>query len=115
MVYLGAGRVDEATSLLEKKKKLEKKQALPWQVANAKSLLGGALLGQKKHADAEPLLLAGYEGLRKDEKAMPPEARGNLTNARQRLVNLYDGLGKKDEAAKYRKELETRKSKQETP
>ena len=39
---------------------------------NTKSLLGGALLGQKKFAEAEPLLLAGYEGLKLREKTIPP-------------------------------------------
>ncbi len=27
-------------------------------------MLGGALLGQKKYAEAEPLLLKGYEGMK---------------------------------------------------
>jgi hypothetical protein len=33
-----------------------------WQTHNTKSMLGGARLGQKKYADTEPLLVAGYEG-----------------------------------------------------
>jgi hypothetical protein len=68
-------------------------------------MLGGALLGQKKHADAEPLLLAGYDGLKKDEKAIPPQGRDDIPKALQRLVELYDDTGKKDEAARWRKEL----------
>jgi hypothetical protein len=44
-----------------------------WSSFNTKSLLGGALLGQKKYADAEPLLLAGYEGLKQREKTIPPQ------------------------------------------
>ena len=31
------------------------------------------------YAAAEPLLLAGYEGLKRREARMPPEARGRLT------------------------------------
>jgi DNA-binding SARP family transcriptional activator len=89
-----------------REKLLGKRQALPWQVANVKSMLGGALLGQKRHADAEPLLLAGYDGLVKDEKAFPPQARDNLTKALQRLVELYEATGNKDEAARWRKELD---------
>ena len=38
---------------------------------NAKTLLGGSLLGQKKYPDAEPLLLAGYEGIRERETSYP--------------------------------------------
>jgi hypothetical protein len=56
-------------------------------------------------ADAEALLLAGYEGLKKDEKAIPPQGKVFITNSLQRLVELYDDTGKKDEAARRRKEL----------
>jgi hypothetical protein len=110
----------EAEALLReclglREKLLAKKQALPWQVGNVKSLLGGALLGLKKYAEAEPLLLAGYDGLKKDEKAIPPQGKDNLSRALERLVSLYDALGKKDEAARWRKELEARKAKPEKP
>jgi serine/threonine protein kinase len=77
----------------------------PWQIANAQSLLGGALLGQKKLPEAEPLLLAGALGLTKDEKAIPPQARRNIAEAMQRLVELYEATGKADEAAQWRKRL----------
>ena len=40
----------------------EKTQPDVWPTFNTQSLLGGALLGQKKYADAEPLLLAGLRG-----------------------------------------------------
>jgi eukaryotic-like serine/threonine-protein kinase len=80
----------------------------PWQVANAKSLLGGALLGQKKYADAEPLLLAGAEELQKEAKAIPPQGMGNIAEAIGRLVELYEATGNTDEAAKWRKQMESR-------
>jgi eukaryotic-like serine/threonine-protein kinase len=41
----------------------EKKEPEDWRTFNTQSMLGGALLGQKKYADAEPLLLKGYEGM----------------------------------------------------
>src|SRR5262249_30862031 len=34
-----------------------------WLRSESQGLLGGALAGRKRYADAEPLLLAGYEGL----------------------------------------------------
>jgi tetratricopeptide (TPR) repeat protein len=77
---------------------------------NARSLLGGALLGQKRYGDAEPLLLQGHAGLKECAVKIPPESRsweqGRLTTAVERLVQLYDAWGKPDEAAKWRKELE---------
>ncbi len=35
-----------------------------WTTYNTQSLLGGALLGQDRFAEAEPLLLTGYEGMK---------------------------------------------------
>ena len=48
-------------------------------------MLGGALLGQKKYAEAEPLLLAGYEGMKQREAKIPPEGKVRLTEALERL------------------------------
>jgi serine/threonine protein kinase len=80
-----------------------------WTTFNTKSMLGGALLGQKKYADAEPLLLAGYEGMKQREKTIPPQGNTRIPEAIERLVQLYEATGKKEAAAKWRKELEARK------
>jgi hypothetical protein len=93
-------------SLAIREKLLAKGQARLWQVANGQSMLGGSLLGQKKLAEAEPLLRAGYEGLWKDRMALPPRGRrDNVARAVQRLVDLYEATGNKDEAAKWRQKL----------
>jgi len=81
-----------------------------WNTSNAKSMLGAALLGQKKYADAEPLLVAGYEGLKRTEKTMPPGAKTRINEALTRLVHLYEATGKKEEAVKWQKELEARQT-----
>jgi tetratricopeptide (TPR) repeat protein len=81
-----------------------------WTTFNAKSMLGGALLGQKKYADAASLLLAGYQGLKRLESTSPPDAKMRCSQALTRLVQLYEATGKKEEAAKWRKELEARKA-----
>jgi eukaryotic-like serine/threonine-protein kinase len=83
-----------------------------WMTFNLQSQLGGALLGQKKYVDAEPLLLAGYEGMKKQAAKIPPPGKVRLTEAVERLVQLYEATGKKDEAAKWRKELEASKAAQ---
>jgi eukaryotic-like serine/threonine-protein kinase len=88
----------------------EKTQVDDWATFNTKSLLGGALLGQKKFAEAEPLLVQGYEGMKQREKTIPAQGKIRLTEALQRLVHLYEALGKKDEAARWRKELDTTKA-----
>ena len=71
----------------------EKTQPDAWTTFNTKSMLGGALLGQKKYADAEPLLLAGYEGMKKQEAKIPPPGKIRLTEAVERLVQLYEATG----------------------
>jgi serine/threonine protein kinase len=83
----------------------ESAQPDAWTTFNADALLGGALLGQKKYAEAEPLLLKGYEGMKQRESQIPKEAKGNLAEAAERLVALYDAWGKPAEAAKWRQEL----------
>src|SRR5437899_1032219 len=45
----------------------EEKLPNDWSTFVARSLLGACLLGQKKYAEAEPLLLSGYEGMRERE------------------------------------------------
>jgi tetratricopeptide (TPR) repeat protein len=77
-----------------------------WLTFRCQSRLGGALLGLKKYTDAEPLLRAGYEGLRKQEAKLPPEGKAGLTEAVERLVQLYEATDKRDDAAKWRQERE---------
>ncbi len=55
------------------------------------------------------MLLAGYEGMKQREAKIPPRAKVRLTEALERLVQVYAALEKKDEATKWRKELEARK------
>ena len=73
-----------------------------WTTFNTRSMLGGALLGQKKYADAEPLLLEGYRGMKEREDKIPPVGKVRLPEAADRLVELYTAVGKPDEAARWR-------------
>jgi tetratricopeptide (TPR) repeat protein len=82
-----------------------KADADAWTTFSAQSLLGEALAGQKKYAEAEPLLLKGYEGMKVRQAKMPENSRATrLTEAAAALASLYDALDKKDEAAKWRTE-----------
>jgi len=74
-----------------------------WTSFNTQSLLGRALLGQKKYTDAEPLLLKGYEGMKAGEKSIPDGVRvERMTAALDALVKLYEATDKPDEVKKYR-------------
>jgi tetratricopeptide (TPR) repeat protein len=89
-----------------------------WRTFDARSMLGGSLLGQKKYAEAEPLLLSGYEGLKQHEDKIdlrylsprfwpfPATSKPWLKEAAQRLVLLYEATGQPDQADKWKKTLE---------
>ena len=78
------------------------KQPDDWTTFNTRSMLGGSLLGQKQYAEAEPLLLEGYQGMKQREQHIPKPGKPRLSEALDRLIELYDAWGKKDEAAKWR-------------
>jgi len=39
-------------------------------------MLGGSLLGQKRYAEAEPLLLSGYEGMKQRQRSLMHKPEG---------------------------------------
>lgn len=116
LAYLAGKKADFAEPLLRDCLAVrQKNQPDDWTTFNTKSLLGGAVLGQQKYADAEPLLVAGYEGMKKREAKIPAPSKIRLTEALQRLVQLYDAWGKKDQADKWRKELAAAKAREKQP
>ncbi|MBL8823008.1 MAG: serine/threonine protein kinase [Planctomycetia bacterium] len=84
----------------------EKKEPDIWTTFNTQSMLGGALLGQKKYSDAEALLLKGYEGLKLRNKNIPKNAQSRVSEALDRLIQLYSETNKPEEATKWKKEKE---------
>ena len=84
-----------------------REQKIPntWQAANAKALVGIALAGQKRDAEAEPLLTAGYDGLKAHRKDIPPQGAENLPRAGRALALLYERTGRAEKAATIRAEL----------
>ncbi len=92
----------------------EKEQPNDWATFHTGSLLGGALLGQQKYNDAEPLLRQGYEAMKQRQKTSPPQSKARLIEAGERLVRLYEATNKQDEAATWRKDLEAIKSAEDT-
>jgi len=77
-----------------------------WTTFNTRSMLGGILLAQNKLADAEPLLLAGYRGMKAREANIPPSGAMRIPESLERLVRLYEATGNATEAAAWRSELE---------
>jgi tetratricopeptide (TPR) repeat protein len=83
----------------------EQTQADVWNTFNTRSMLGGALLGQKRYAEAEPLLASGYDGMKRRAATIPLAGRNRLTEALKRLVLLYESWDKPQEAARCRATL----------
>jgi tetratricopeptide (TPR) repeat protein len=69
------------------------------------NLLGGSLLGQKKYADAEPLLLKGYEGMKKDLATEIAPLRYRFIEAGERVVRYYEETNQPEKAREWREKI----------
>jgi tetratricopeptide (TPR) repeat protein len=104
LAYVSQGRFVPAEALARESLEFNRKnQPDDWQRYRAESLLGTSWAGQKKYAEAEPLLLEGYQGMlvRKDRIALPD--RYHLDRSHEWLVQLYQAWGKPEKAAEWRK------------
>jgi hypothetical protein len=81
-----------------------------WLTFDTRSLLGASLLGQKKYAEAEPLLIQGYEGMRVRAAKISAPSMKPLTEGGARVVELSAAWGKKHKAAEWRQKLEPKPS-----
>jgi eukaryotic-like serine/threonine-protein kinase len=80
-----------------------KKRPEDWQRFRAESLLGASLAGQKRFAEAEPLLLAGYQGMAARRDRMGAADQYYLDRAHEWIVQLYQAWGKPETAAEWGK------------
>jgi len=83
----------------------EKSAAGEWERYNCQSLLGWSLAGQKKYAEAEPLVTAAYEGILQREATIPVANRRVLAEAGQRVCSFYQDWGKPDKASEWKQRL----------
>jgi tetratricopeptide (TPR) repeat protein len=81
----------------------EKNQPERWERFRAESLLGASLAGEKRYAEAEPLLLSGYQGMLARKGQMWAANLRHLDSAHEWLVQLYEAWGKPDKAAEWKK------------
>jgi hypothetical protein len=59
-------------------------------------------LGQGRFAEAEPLVVQGYERMKARESRMPVPDRSRLREAAERVVRLYEEWGKPDQATAWK-------------
>jgi tetratricopeptide (TPR) repeat protein len=108
------GQLDEAEPLAREGLAICEKKVPDnwnWRTFDARRLLGGILVGQKKYAEAEPLLRSGYEGIKQQLDKIPLYCNPHLKGALQKqalegLVQLYEATGRPDQAAEWKKTLE---------
>ena len=107
-VRLAQEKYSEAEALLRESSRLAEKRwpdvAYRYYVM---SLLVASLAGQKNYTDAEPLLLQSCQGLQQRQASLPPilNAPRRITEAHERLVQLYDAWGKPAQAAAWKQKL----------
>ena len=83
----------------------EKKLPGNWRTFAARSLLGSILLAQNNYAEAEPLLVSGYEGMKQGQDKIPARSKPRLKEPLERLVRLYEATGRGEKAAECRQKL----------
>jgi hypothetical protein len=76
-----------------------------WERYEAMSLLGEPLPGEGRHSDAEPLVLAGYEGMKAREARIAVLERTRLRQAAEWVVHLYEAGNQPEQAAAWKVKL----------
>jgi tetratricopeptide (TPR) repeat protein len=94
----------ESIALYEKKGK-KGADEIDWRLPYVKNVLGGALLCQKKYAEAEPLLLQGYEGMKRAEALIIAEYRCRLPEAGERVIRYYEETKQPEKARAWREKM----------
>jgi hypothetical protein len=83
----------------------EKARPDDWNRFRAQAGLGRGLLHQERHSEAEPLLVAGCEGMLRHRAEIPPELSGVPVHGIEALIDLYLDTGRPEHAAEWRRKL----------
>jgi non-specific serine/threonine protein kinase/serine/threonine-protein kinase len=100
------GAAIEAEGLLRRALAVRESRRPPgdWATAIARSMLGDSLLLQGRFEEAEPLVIAGYEGVTASAWARPERKRW----AGARVVELYRAWGKTEKAEEWQRRISGR-------
>ncbi|MGC1295948.1 MAG: serine/threonine-protein kinase [Alloacidobacterium sp.] len=101
--YQSQGKFAESEPVAREVEAAEKtKQPDNWLRFWAESLLGASLAGEKKYAEAEPLLLEGYRGMLARKDLMSAPDRCHMDSAHAWIIRLYEAWGKPDKTAEWK-------------
>ena len=99
-------KLDEAEVMLRESLSIrEKKPSSGWRTFSVSCTLGGDLLAQKKYAEAEKLLLSGYQGLKQRQNTMPAAQKTCMIRAVEQLITLYGETAKTEKVADWKRTL----------
>ena len=73
-----------------------------WRTYCTSNLLGGAVAGQQRFEEAEPLLVGGLKGMLEREKQIPRSALRWLREARERVIHFYIERGQPEKAVEWK-------------
>jgi eukaryotic-like serine/threonine-protein kinase len=73
-----------------------------WRAFDCRARLGGILLAEKRYGEAEPLLLTGYDGMKRCEAKIPANMRGRLKETVEQVAALYATTGRREKARQWR-------------
>jgi serine/threonine protein kinase/Tfp pilus assembly protein PilF len=73
-----------------------------WRPFYGRNLLGAVLADQKQYAEAEPLLILGYKGMKDRAARIPAYHQSKLRDAGSRIVRLYEDWSKPVQANEWR-------------
>ena len=76
-----------------------------WLTSGAWSALGENLRARKHYAEAEPLLISGYNGMREREAKIPAANKPRLEKAAKRLIRFNEETAQPDKAAEWKQKL----------
>ena len=111
LLYLQQSKDAQAEALLSEAFNIHKKTKNDtWVRYNCESLLGASLAGQKKYAEAEALLVSGYEGMQQRVGTIPASNRFRIDQSGKDIVELYQNWGRPDQAAEWLHRLQVAKS-----
>jgi tetratricopeptide (TPR) repeat protein len=81
-----------------------------WQRYYCQAMLGLSLLGQRRYAEAEPLLVRGFDGLNQRKTSIPADERSALGDSDRAIAQLYQDSGKPQKVAEWRHKLQKAKA-----
>lgn len=105
LVRLQQRKYDDVESLLRSVVGSDKTPIDSWSWYQCESILGAALSAKKKYAEAEKLLLDGYQGTAARTSANPVETLAALDRTGQWIIQLYRDWDKPEMAAEWSQKL----------